>query len=171
MPAEASLTRHLPPPEVVNAQKAPDIPHSSCLTCLTCLTFPVCEPEEQNYREVDEQLQQAQLLLEEHVLAMPSMLKLFHAIFKAIEHVINVVQEGRAADGLRTGTAAARDHLGPPQATVKAKDHAIQFHHMGPVMHNRWGAFRRGGFLANRLAASVCWSCNLFIWSENVRRM
>eukprot|EP00439_Symbiodinium_sp_Y106_P060566 s714_g8.t5 len=38
----ASLTRHLPPPEVVNAQK------------------------EQNYREVDEQLQQAQLLLEEH---------------------------------------------------------------------------------------------------------
>ncbi|CAE7915477.1 CACNA1G [Symbiodinium necroappetens] len=38
---KASLTRHLPPPEVVNAQK------------------------EQNYREVDEQLQQAQLLLEE----------------------------------------------------------------------------------------------------------
>ncbi|CAK9032426.1 unnamed protein product [Durusdinium trenchii] len=40
-PQPASLTRHLPPPDVVNAQK------------------------EQNYREVDEQLHQAQLLLED----------------------------------------------------------------------------------------------------------
>ncbi|CAE7272498.1 unnamed protein product, partial [Symbiodinium pilosum] len=40
-PQPASLTRHLPPPDVVNAQK------------------------EQNYKEVDEQLQQAQILLEE----------------------------------------------------------------------------------------------------------
>jgi len=40
-PQPASLTRHLPPPDVVNAQK------------------------EKNYREVDEQLHQAQVLLED----------------------------------------------------------------------------------------------------------
>ena len=54
---EASLTRHLPPPEVVNAQKA-----SGTLAGLCELPT---EAQEQNYREVDEQLQQAQLLLEE----------------------------------------------------------------------------------------------------------
>lgn len=69
---KASLTRHLPPPDVVNAQKEPKLDGRRDVVwwrvILWCLNVSLWRSlfrvQEKNYREVDEQLHQAQVLLE-----------------------------------------------------------------------------------------------------------